>query len=171
MFFFLFICFAGSLKCHLFIRQISISFTQKILLESYLFQRISVAIFFLRKCVVGIHTYTSNFSLIRVKLSEKSYLIRFWKEKVPTFLCFLFLKEKEKYFQVFVIKTCNQSCFSILWHGDDERLHFLLPLITQRITGLRLMAWETLEHNFRLCLGLGNNLISFMFPFCELSEG
>lgn len=74
---------------------------EKISLENYLFQRITTAIFFLRKYVVGIHYYTSNFSLKRGKLSEKSYFIRFWKEKVPTFLCF-HLKEREKYFPDYI---------------------------------------------------------------------
>ena len=33
------------------------------------------------------------------------------------------------------------------------------------------MAWKILEYNFRFCVGLGNNLITFMPPFCVLSEG
>ena len=72
---------------------------------------------------------------------------------------------------VLFIETCNQTCFSILWRGDEGWLHFRLTLITKKIIGLRLMAWKTLKHNFRFCVGLGNNLITFMPPFCELREG
>ena len=121
--------------------------------------------------MVGIHTYTSNFPLKRGKFSEKNYLIRFWKEKCTNIFVFVFRKRGRHISMVLFIETCNQTCFSILWRGDEGRLHFRLTLIMKKITGLRLMAWKTLEHNFRFCVGLGNNLITFMPSFCELREG
>ena len=120
---------------------------------------------------VSTHTYTSNVPLKRGKFSEKNYLIRFWKEKCTNIFVFVFRRRGRHISMALFIETCNQTCFSILWRGEEGRLHFRFTLIAKKITGLKLMAWKTLEHNFRFCVGLKNNLITFMPPFYELSEG
>ena len=135
-------------------------FSEK-LRKNCLLQRNTAAIFSLSKYMVGIHTYTSNLPLNRGKFSEKNHFIRLWKKRCINIVLFVSLRGGRHISMVLFIETCNQTCFSNLW----------LTLITKKILGLRLMTWKTLEHNFKFCVGLGNNLITFMPPFCELSEG
>ena len=128
-------------------------FSEK-LRKNCLLQRNIAAIFSLSKYMVGIHTYTSNLPLNRGKFSEKNHFIRLWKKRCTNIVLFVSLRGGRHISMVLFMETCNQTCFSILW----------LTLITKKIVGLTLMTWKTLGHNFKFCVGLGNNLITFMPP-------
>ena len=108
----------------------------KKLLKNCLFQRNTAAIFLLSKYMVGIHTYTTKSPLNRGKLSEKDYLIRLWKEKFINIFVFVFWKRGtvKHIYMVLFIETCNQTWSSILWRGNEERLHFQPTLTTKKNT-------------------------------------
>ena len=110
-------------------------FSEK-LLKDCLFQRNTAEIFLLNKYMVGIHTYTTKFPLNRGKLSEKAL-----KGKCINIFVFVFRKRGtvRHIYMVLFIETCSQTCSSILWCGNEGRLHFRPTLITKKNTGLRLM--------------------------------
>ena len=96
------------------------------------------------------------------------------RKSVSTFLCLFF--EREGQWDIFtwfcLLKLVTK--LGPVFCGVETRDDCISSLLLQRKrknTGLRLMVWKTLEHNFRFCVGLGNNLITFMPPFCVLSEG
>ena len=155
---------AASSKWHSIMRQMFISST---------FQKSYDKTVYFREILLWLYYWVSTWMLPlkRGEFSEKNNFMRFWKEKCTNILMFVFRSRGRHISMVLFVETCNQTCFNILWHGDKGRLHFRLTLITKKIIGLRLMAWKTLEHNFGFCVGLGNNLITFMSPFCELSKG
>ena len=111
-------------------------YSSKKLLKNCLFQRNSAAIFLLSKYMVGIQTYTTKSPLNRGKLSEKDYLIRLWKEKFINIFVFVFWKRGtvKHIYMVLFIETCNQTWSSILWRGNEERLHFQPTLTTKKNT-------------------------------------
>ena len=127
---------AGSSKCH-YEANVHLVYFSKKLLRNYLFQRNTDAIFLLSKYMVGIHTYTAKFPLKRGKLSEKNYLIRFWKEKCINIFVFAFRKRGtgRHIYMVLFIETWNQTCSSILLRGNEGRLHFRLTLIMKKALG------------------------------------
>ena len=127
---------AGSSKCHSIMRWVFMSSTfQKSYSKTVYFREI--LIFLLSKYMVDIHTYTTKFPLKRGKLSEKNYLIRFWKEKCINIFVFAFRKRGtgRHIYMVLFIETWNQTCSSILLRGNEGRLHFRLTLITKKALG------------------------------------
>ena len=165
---------AGSSKCHSIMRRMFISSTfQKSYSKTVYFREILLRFFYWVSTWLVYTLIQLNSPWKGENCLKKNYLIRLWKEKCINIFVFVFRKRGtvRHIYMVLFIETCNQTCSSILWRGNEGRLHFRPTLITKKNTGLRLMVWKTLEHNFRFCVGLGNNLITFMPPFCVLSEG
>ena len=152
---------AGSSKWHPIMRWMFISSSfQKSYAKTVYFREILLRFFYWLSTLLVCTLIQENSPWKGDNILKRFTLIRFWKKKCTNISVFVFRMRGRHISMVLFGETCDQIfySFSILWGGEEGWLNFRLTLITKKITGLRLMAWKTLDHNFRFCPGLRHNL-------------